>query len=333
MAIDSGSDGAAPTGKLNAGRGRSRRRRQDLRPVNGLLLLDKPVGITSNGALQQVKRLFKARKAGHTGSLDPLASGMLPLCFGQATKVSAYLLGADKVYRVRARFGARTDTADADGQVVEESSITEVSEAALASALTKFRGEIQQVPPMYSALKKDGKRLYELAREGREVERDPRPVTIYSCDIEEYDPTHPVLRVRCSKGTYVRTLVEDIAAAAGTLGHVAALRRLSVEPFPDDGLVSLTTVEQAAEAGGMKALDRLLLPIDSALAGWPSIYLNDDEVYYVRQGHPVHARVADQSGLVRIYDSARQFLGIGEVLRDGRLAPKRLFVEPQPTGG
>lgn len=333
MPIDSGASGASPTRKRKAGRGRTRRRRQDLRVVDGLLLLDKPVGITSNEALQRAKRLFEARKAGHTGSLDPLASGMLPLCFGQATKVSAFLLGADKVYRVRARFGSRTDTADADGKVVEESRITEVSQIALETALSKFRGDIQQVPPMYSALRKDGRRLYELAREGREVEREPRPVTIHSLDIEEYDPTHPVLRVRCSKGTYVRTLVEDIAAAAGTLGHVAALRRLTVEPFPDDGLVSLTALEQAAEAGGMEALDRFLLPIDAALDGWPSIYLTKDEAYYVRQGHPVHTRVADESGRVRIYDEARRFLGIGEVLRDGRLAPKRLFVEQPGTGG
>jgi len=249
-----------PGGTVSMGR-----RRRHGRDLTGIVLLDKPVGITSNEALQRAKRLFEARKAGHTGSLDPLASGMLPLCFGQATKVSAFLLGADKVYRVRARFGTRTDTADADGKVVEESCITEVSQIALETALSKFRGDIQQVPPMYSALRKDGRRLYELAREGREVEREPRSVTIHSLDIEEYDPTHPVLRVRCSKGTYVRTLVEDIAAAAGSLGHVAALRRLTVEPFPDDGLVSLTALEQAAEAGGMDYVavsDHVVVPAD-----------------------------------------------------------------------
>ncbi len=333
MAINGDAGGAAATPQRSAGRGRSRRRRQDLRVVDGLLLLDKPVGVTSNGVLQQVKRLFKARKAGHTGSLDPLASGMLPLCFGQATKVSAYLLGADKVYRVQARFGARTDTADADGQVVAESPVTEVSREALESALSQFRGDIQQVPPMYSALKKDGKRLYELARAGQVVERDARPVTIHALDIEAYDPGCPVLRVSCSKGTYVRTLIEDIAVAAGTLGHVAALRRLSVEPFPDDGLVSLAALEQAAEAGGVAALDRFLLPIDAALGGWPSIYLNEGESRYVQQGHPVHARVAGESGRVRMYDETRRFLGIGEVSCDGRLAPKRLFVERSATGG
>ena len=185
--------------------------RRERRSVDGLLLLDKPVGLTSNAALQRVKRLFRASKAGHTGSLDPLASGMLPLCFGQATKVSAWLLDADKTYRVTARFGTQTDTADADGTVVSESQIRTVEREALESALDKLTGDISQVPPMYSALKKDGKRLYELARQGIEVDRPARPVTIRSLDIERFDPGAPVIRVTCSKGTYIRTLVEDLA--------------------------------------------------------------------------------------------------------------------------
>ena len=307
--------------------------RLEKRVVDGLILLDKPIGITSNGALQRVKRLFQARKAGHTGSLDPLASGMLPICLGQATKVSAFLLAANKEYRVRVRIGARTDTADADGRIIEQSSITQLSQDDLESAMAELRGDIRQVPPMYSALKKDGKRLYELARAGLEIEREARPVTIFSLEIEDYHPTEPVLRVRCSKGTYVRTLVEDIAAAAGTLAHVAALHRLNVEPFPGDGLVSLDEMEAAAEEGGLEALDRFLLPIDCALDGWPQIYLNDSQARYVRQGHPVHAQSADETGLVRIYDDTRRFLGIAEALGDGRLAPKRLFVERQSPDG
>lgn len=322
------------TSKSTAARARSRRRtgqrRSDQRDVNGLLLLDKPIGLTSNGALQRVKRLYKARKAGHTGSLDPLASGMLPLCFGQATKLSAYLLDADKTYRVTARFGARTDTADADGSVVEESPVTGVDRGTLEAALDGFRGDILQVPPMYSALKKDGKRLYELAREGQEVERAARPVTIFDLDIEAYDPEEPVLMVRCSKGTYVRTLVEDIAAAAGTLGHVAALRRLTVEPFPEDGLVTMDELEGAAEAGE-EDLERLLRPIDEAISAWPAVYLNGDQAHYLLQGHPVHARTDAECGLVRLYDDQRRFVGVGELLRDGRLAPKRLFVGRQPA--
>lgn len=299
----------------------------DRRAVNGLLLLDKPVGVTSNQALQRAKRMYRARKAGHTGSLDPLASGMLPLCFGQATKLSAYLLDANKTYRVTARFGARTDTADAEGQVIETSRVTELGRAQLETALERFRGDIMQVPPMYSALKKDGKRLYELARAGQEVERAARPVTIHSLEIDHWDPAEPVLNVRCSKGTYVRTLVEDIAAAAGTLGHVAALRRLAVEPFPETGLVTMNDLEQAAEEGP-DALDALLRPLDDAVPDWPEVALNRDQAYYLSQGQPVHAQVAGLTGLVRVYGADRRFLGLGEVTPDGRLAPKRLFTEP-----
>ena len=322
--------------KATRARVRSRRRSGqasgELRIVDGLILLDKPIGLTSNAALQRVKRLFKARKAGHTGSLDPLATGMLPLCFGQATKLSAYLLDADKTYRVTAKFGERTDTADADGTVVEESPVTQVDRQTLEAALDKFRGEILQVPPMYSALKKDGRRLYELARAGQQVQREARPVTIHDLRIESWDPEQPVFAVRCSKGTYVRTLVEDIAAAVGTLGHVAALRRLSVEPFPEDGVVSMDELERAAESG-YDALDRFLRPIDEVIADWPAVFLNGDQAYYLLRGQPVHAGVAGECGLVRIYDEARRFLGVGEVLRDGRLAPKRLFVDPQSAGG
>jgi len=302
------------------------RARRVQRVVDGLLLLDKPIGVTSNSALQQVKRLFRARKAGHTGSLDPLASGMLPLCFGQATKLSAYLLDADKVYRVTARFGARTDTADADGEVIAESPLKRVERSHLETALERFRGKIMQVPPMYSALKKDGKRLYELAREGLEVERDARPVTIHALEIDTWDPEQPVLTVRCSKGTYIRTLVEDIAAAAGTLGHVEALRRLSVEPFPEAGLVTMDELERMA-GQGEAALDGLLRPVDEAVAGWPAVHLNRDQAYYLVRGNPVHARVAGEAGLVRLYDEEHRFLGVGAVAGDGRVAPKRLFVE------
>ncbi len=312
-------------------RRRAGQRRRGQRIVDGLLLLDKPVGMTSNGALQRVKRLFRARKAGHTGSLDPLASGMLPVCFGQATKLSAYLLDADKTYRVTAKFGERTDTGDADGQVVERSRVTALERADLEAVLPRFRGEIMQIPPMYSALKKDGRRLYELAREGREVERDARPVTIHELEIDAWDPQRPVLRVRCSKGTYVRTLVEDVAAAAGTLGHVAALRRLSVGPFPEEGLVGMEALESAVEQGDA-ALDEYLRPIDDAIAHWPAVHLNRDQAYYLLRGHPVHAGVAKEAGLVRVYGDDRRFLGIGEVARDGRLAPRRLFTDrPAPA--
>jgi len=302
------------------------RRSRGRRIVDGVLLLDKPPGDTSNRVLQIVKRMYQARKAGHTGSLDPLASGMLPLCFGQATKLSTYLLGADKVYRVTAEFGAKTDTADADGEIVANSEITEVAREALEASLQQFRGEIQQVPPMYSALKKDGRRLYELAREGKDVPREPRTVRIHELELEAYDPRRPVIRVRCSKGTYIRTLVEDIAQAAGTLGHVIALRRLSVGPFVEDDLVTMDELRSAGESG-VEALDAFLKPADEAIADWPSICLEKLESYYLLQGHTVNTNTDRGAGLVRLYDEIGTFLGIGEVLADGRVRPKRLFVE------
>jgi tRNA pseudouridine55 synthase len=299
-------------------------RRKNVRDVNGILLLDKPVGVTSNGILQQIKHSYGARKAGHTGSLDPLASGMLPLCFGEATKVSHWLLDADKVYEVEAAIGSRTDTADADGQVIATSEQQSITPEMLAAALDAHRGEIEQIPPMYSALKHNGKRLYALAREGKEVERKARRVCIYDLDIVRFDPQRPVLRVRCSKGTYIRTLVETIADAMGTLAHVAALRREALGPCPSEGMV---TPEQVNALGADRAaLDRLLIPADKALGAFPAIHLTADEAFYLGNGHPVGHAPQGVSGLVRIYDQDERFLGIGEIQADGAIAPKRLFV-------
>jgi tRNA pseudouridine55 synthase len=297
------------------------------RIVDGVLPLDKPPGMTSNRILQRVKWMYQARKAGHTGSLDPLASGMLPICFGQATKLSAYLLAADKLYQVTARFGVKTDTADADGQMIAESELVEVGRDVLEAALGKFRGEIQQIPPMYSALKKDGKRLYEYAREGKEVRRDPRTVHIHDLEIDAYDPREPAFQVRCSKGTYIRTLVEDIAESVGTVAHVIALRRLAVFPFRASDLVRIEDLEEAALESGFDQLDAYLRPVDEVIADWPAVYLNREESSYVRQGHPVNNRPVPESGLVRLYDEGRLFMGIGEAFLDGRIAPKRLFVD------
>lgn len=297
------------------------------RIVDGILPLDKPPGMTSNRILQRVKWMYQARKAGHTGSLDPLASGMLPICFGQATKLSAYLLAADKVYWVTAKFGVKTDTADADGQMIAESGLIEVGRDVLEAALGKFRGEIQQIPPMYSALKKEGKRLYEYAREGKEVQRDPRTVQIHELEIDAYDPQQPSFQVRCSKGTYIRTLVEDIAESVGTVAHVIALRRLAVFPFKASDLVRVEDLETASESG-FEQLDAYLRPVDEVIADWPAVYLNREESYYLRQGHSVNNRPGPDSGLVRLYDEGRLFLGIGEVSMDGRIAPKRLFANP-----
>ncbi|MEA5445800.1 tRNA pseudouridine(55) synthase TruB [Gammaproteobacteria bacterium AB-CW1] len=301
--------------------GRSRKRGRD---VHGVLPLDKPLGMSSNQALQRVRRLFDARKAGHTGSLDPLASGVLPLCLGEATKLSAFLLDADKTYEFDCQLGTRTSTGDAEGEVVESAEVPTLDEARLESVLADFRGDIEQIPPMYSALKHKGERLYRLAREGVEVEREPRRVTIHALSCLAINPPVLSLRAQCSKGTYIRVLAEDIAAALGTVGHVSRLRRVGAGPYSEDELVSLEAVEEAAEQG-QEALDALLQPADTALAGWESVNLSADMDWYFRQGQAVQVAGAPVAGRVRVYAEDRGFLGIGEILDDGRVAPKRLL--------
>ncbi len=301
------------------------RRRNKGRSVNGILLLDKPAGLTSNAALQIVKRLFQAAKAGHTGSLDPLASGLLPICLGEATKVSGFLLDADKHYRVRCRLGERTTTGDAEGEVVETRVVEGLDVARIEAAFEGFRGAIEQVPPMYSALKHQGQRLYALARQGVEVERQARQVTIHSLTLLAWEPPYLDLDVRCTKGTYIRTLAEDIGEVLGCGAHVAELRRLGVGPYDQTGMVGLDRLQELAGAERPVALDALLLPIETALSQWPDVRLSADAAFYLRQGQPVVVPHAPTSGWVRLYAGDRQFLGMGEVLDDGRVAPKRLM--------
>ncbi|MGH8311661.1 MAG: tRNA pseudouridine(55) synthase TruB [Gammaproteobacteria bacterium] len=293
------------------------------RDVHGILLLDKPERMTSNQALQTVKRLFNARKAGHTGSLDPLATGLLPICFGEATKLSAFLLDADKEYLVTCRLGVRTATGDAEGAVTEQRAVPALTRVDIEATLGKFRGEIDQVPPMYSALKHQGQRLYDLARDGIEVARAPRRVTIHALTLSSCDAASLTLAVRCSKGTYIRTLVEDLARALGSCGHVSALRRLALGPygsiFPMHTLVRLQR-----HVSGDKALDELLLPADSAIGHWPAVRLGTDATWYFMRGHAVAASGAPTHGRVRVYAPER-FLGVGEVLDDGRITPRRLL--------
>lgn len=300
------------------------------RPVDGILLLDKPVGLSSNAALQAVKRLYGARKAGHTGSLDPLASGLLPVCFGEATKVSGFLLDADKYYWVRVRLGVKTATGDAEGEEIERREVPRLTEAEVESALKGFLGEREQVPPMYSAVKHRGKRLYELARAGREVERKPRRIRIDEFELEALAGDVVDLRVRCSKGTYVRTLAEDVAERLGTCGHVAALRRLALGPFGAQGMHTMEDLEARAAEGrdALDALDALLLPIDRALMERPAVVLDADSAFYLGRGQPVQVPNAPTSGWVRVYDEREVLLGVGEVLDDGRIAPKRLLNSP-----
>ncbi|OQX32302.1 MAG: tRNA pseudouridine(55) synthase TruB [Candidatus Sedimenticola endophacoides] len=299
-------------------------RRPRGRDVQGILLLDKPLGVTSNKALQRVKQIFFARKAGHTGSLDPEAGGLLPICFGGATKVSAYLLDADKRYWVRVRLGETTTTADAEGELLRTRPVEGVTEALLGDALARFRGEIQQIPPMYSALKHQGERLYKLAREGVEVERKPRTITIYELKLLAWESPHLELEVRCSKGTYIRTLAEDIGEVLGCGAHVAALRRTGLGPYREADMVTMERIEAAAREGN-EALDALLLGVDSALGHWPQVRLTADSAFYLGQGQAVLVPNAPTGGPVRIYDPNGRFLGIGEILDDGRVAPRRMI--------
>lgn len=304
----------------------SRRRQRTGRAIDGIFLLDKPVGESSNHALQTVKSLFQARKAGHTGSLDPLASGMLPVCFGQATKMSAFLLEAGKRYLVKCRFGVSTTTGDAEGEVVERLDSVVVERGKLLNTLAGFKGDISQIPPMYSALRHKGERLYKLARAGVEVEREPRPVTIYALSLVSLEGEFAEFDVECSKGTYVRTLVEDIAKSMGSLAHVVALRRTVVGPFRAEEMVSLATLRGLAEEGDLAAMDRLLQPVDRAVCDRPGLKLSPDSIFYLSRGQPVKVPEAPARGEVRLYGADSSFLGIGEVLEDGRVAPRRLFI-------
>lgn len=306
-----------------------RNRRPKGRELNGILLLDKPHGVSSNAALQKVKRLYKARKAGHTGSLDPIATGLLPICFGEATKISAYLLDANKSYWVRIRLGITTTTADAEGEVVETRPVTTPSPALLESVLIPLRGTIEQIPPMYSALHHQGRRLYELAREGVVVERKPRTITIHRLEAILINGDEIELEVDCSKGTYVRSLVEDIGSALGCGAHVTALRRTGAGPFRAEGMVTMEALLEQAD--DLERLDARLLPIDAALATWPRVLLSSDAAYYLKQGQAVVVPKAPTSGLVALYEQDGGFLGVGQIQDDGRIAPRRLFMRPMGT--
>ncbi|RLT99372.1 tRNA pseudouridine(55) synthase TruB [Ketobacter sp.] len=305
------------------------KRRNRGRAVDGVLVLDKPGGCTSNEILQRVKRMFGAAKAGHTGSLDPLATGVLPLCFGEATKFSQFLLDADKAYVVKAKWGERTDTADADGEVVETCATDGLTREALLSTLERFRGEIEQVPSMYSALKHNGQPLYKLARQGVEVERKARKVHIHSLELLDFDTTHFSLAVACSKGTYVRNLVEDVAAALGNLAHVVELRRTQAGPYTLEQAVTIDELSQAIDSGGHKALDELLLPLGTSADHWPALALTEATAFYLRNGNPVQIPGSPAEGWVKLTGPNEEFIGVGEVLDDGKVAPRRLISSSQ----
>jgi tRNA pseudouridine55 synthase len=303
--------------------------RKPRRAVHGILLLDKPKGISSNAALQRVKRLYNAEKAGHTGNLDPLATGMLPVCLGEATKISAFLLDADKHYRSRCLLGVTTDSGDSEGRVTATCPVPTLDRAAIEQVLQHFRGEIAQIPPMYSALKHQGQPLYKLARQGREIERKPRPVVIHRLKLEAMEMPFLELDIECSKGTYIRSLIEDIGRDLGCGAHVVELRRLAARPFSGP-MYELQQLEAMAAAEGQAALDRLLLPADSALPHWPEIVLESAAAALVRQGQAVRLAGTPAAGLLRLYSGAgetqgRRFMGVGRVLEDGRIGAKRLI--------
>jgi tRNA pseudouridine55 synthase len=288
--------------------------------IHGILLLDKPLGLSSAGAVARAKRLLNARKAGHTGSLDPLASGLLPICFGEATKFGAQLLDADKTYRVTVRLGERTPSADRESEVIERRELAPYSREQLAQALADFPREYAQVPPMHSALKQDGKPLYEYARAGITRERAARAIVIHDMELLNWQPPDLSFDVRCTKGTYVRVLAEDLAAQLGTIAHLAALRRLGVAPFGAEPQWSFEALEALSPA----EREGVLLPVDAALAGWRRLDLAAGGVSALRQGQAVPVPV-EPPGTVRIYAAGLGFLGLGEIQTAGRLVPLRLI--------
>ena len=308
------------------------------RSLNGILLLDKPRGPTSNNVLQQVKRLFNAAKAGHTGSLDPLATGMLPICFGDATKVSNFLLDADKRYIARCQLGIKTDSADADGVVIQQTANFNVSLDDIQPVLSEYTGEIEQIPPMHSAIKQDGVPLYKLAHKGQTVDRDSRKVTVHELNLVDFQQDTLEIDALCSKGTYIRALVEDIGDSLGCGAHVTALRRLQVGPFGSNlngvdlspsgsKMHRMYTLDElnAMKEQGVSALDQCLLPIEDALVHLPEVALSEEAARYISQGQAVFVPKINYTGYVRLFLPSNQFLGIGTVLDDGRIAPKRLM--------
>lgn len=303
-------------------------RRPKGRDISGILVLDKAQGMSSNACLQEVKRLFEAEKAGHTGSLDPLATGVLPLCFGEATKISQFLLDSDKRYRTLIRLGQRTDSADSQGAVISERPVTGITRDHVLAELEQFRGDIAQTPPMYSALKHQGTPLYKLARAGEEVERKARPVTIHELTLLDFSDVDGLmtaeLEIYCSKGTYVRTIADDLGEALGCGAHVIGLRRLQAGAFVEGQCVTIERLREVKESAGLAGLDEFLFAPDLAVAELPRVVLPSMTADFVKQGQAVLVRHLPNSGLVRLYDE-NEFIGIGTILDDGRVAPRRLF--------
>ena len=296
------------------------------RDIHGVFLLDKPQGMSSNDVMQKVKRIFQANKAGHTGALDPLATGMLPICLGEATKVSQFLLDADKCYLVTAKLGERTDTSDAEGQIVETRDV-KVKTPEILTALEQFRGDIFQVPTMFSALKHNGKPLYEYARQGITVEREARPITIFELNFIKYNAPYLTLEVHCSKGTYIRTLVDDLGEALGCGAHVTMLRRTAVADYPTEKMLDWHTLQSLAEQQDLSLLDALLLPIDTAVAKLPTLTLNESQAQGIGFGQRVKFDNPNSlQGQVRLFSHENCFLGVAVIDENNVIRPQRLVV-------
>ncbi|MEC6797530.1 tRNA pseudouridine(55) synthase TruB [Photobacterium sp. S4TG1] len=311
-------------------------RRRKGRPINGVILVDKPTGISSNDTLQKVKRIFFAQKAGHTGALDPLATGMLPLCFGEATKFSQFLLDSDKRYRVVAKLGERTDTSDSDGEVVETRAVN-VERDQLEACIDSFRGTTDQIPSMYSALKYQGRKLYEYAREGISIPRESRKITVYSVELLRFDNNEVEMELHVSKGTYIRTIVDDLGEMLGCGAHVTYLRRTGVSNFPYERMVTIEQLQamldqaKADEIEPGTVLDELLLPTDTAVQDLPEVNITAEAAVHVLHGNPVAAEVVPAEGtLVRItVGNTAEFIGVGTIDAKGMLAPKRVMANEQ----
>ncbi len=297
------------------------KRNRNCLDVHGVLLLDKPVGLTSNDALQAAKRLLNACKAGHTGSLDPIATGLLPLCFGDATRLSQFLLDSDKRYWTVFRLGVNTATYDSEGAVTQTRSVN-VTPADVGRVLPRFTGAITQIPPMYSAIKRGGQPLYKLARAGQEVEREPRDIVIHEMKFIGLDGDRLTLEIHCSKGTYIRTLAQDIGEALACGAHVVELRRLAVGALDVGQAVTLAELQ---DAGSPEVRAERLLPLDSVLGGMPEVHLTALAAHYLRQGQSVSLQHGRNPGWVRLYEGESRFLGLGQVLDDGKVAPRRLL--------
>ena len=296
------------------------------RDIHGVFLLDKPQGMSSNDIMQKVKRIFQANKAGHTGALDPLATGMLPICLGEATKFSQFLLDADKRYLVTAKLGERTDTSDAEGQIVETRDVN-VKTPEILTALEQFRGNILQVPTMFSALKHNGKPLYEYARQGITVEREARPITIFELNFIEYNAPYLTLEVHCSKGTYIRTLVDDLGEVLGCGGHVTMLRRTAVADYPTEKMLDWHALQSLAEQQDLALLDALLLPMDTAVAKLPALTLNESQTQGIGFGQRIKFDNPNRlQGQVRLFSHENRFLGVAVIDENNVIRPQRLVV-------